>query len=120
MKNMAIRVINHINSSSVNSDPIDCSNIFSISAQAVSTGSPTVVVKLQASNDPPASLPLDANGKPIPQNWTDISGASVSVGAAGTFLIPKLDICYQYIRVVSTTGSADTGNTAVDIKVLGY
>lgn len=120
MKNMAIRVINHINSSGVNGAPLDCSNLFNVSVQAVSTGTPTVVIKIQASNDPIIGCPLDANGAPVPQNWTDISGATVSIGAAGSFLIPKLDICYQWIRVVMTSGSADTGQTVADLKALGY
>lgn len=106
MKNMAIQALSSSNSSTTNGETLDCSNIFSVSAQAVSTGTPTGSFKLQASNDPAASLPVDSNGKPVPQNWTDIASATGSISAAGSVLIAKIDICYQWIRAVFISSGA--------------
>lgn len=95
----------------VNSAPIPAVNLFSISAQIVATGAAAGTMKLQASNDNPP------NGPSAVTHWNDITGATVAVAAAGSFLIPKTDICYEYIRVVYT--NTGTGTIMVTVKGLG-
>ena len=86
-------------------------NLFSCSAQAVSTGSGAGTLVIEASNDEPI-----APGA-TPVNWSLIPSASVSVSGAGAFLIPKTDLCYQWVRLVYTnTGS---GTISVIFKALG-
>lgn len=96
---------------------IDASSIYSVSTQCVTVGSsPTGTLKLQCSNDKvnAANLALDT----VPTNWSDIPNASVAVSAAGVTLIPKTDICYQWIRAIWTQTSG-TGTITVNLKTLG-
>lgn len=95
---------------SINSTPIPALNLIMMSAQIVTTGSSSGTLKLQASNDDPVTADL-------PTNWSDIPGASVAIGGAGAALIPKIDCCYQWVRVVYT--NAGTGTIAVRFKALG-
>jgi hypothetical protein len=85
----------------------DTSNIFAGSVQVISTGA-MGTLKLQASND-----------KNSPVNWSDISGASVSVTGSGAFLIPKLDLCYRYIRAIYTNSSG-SGDITANFEGMGY
>lgn len=94
----------------INSDPIRASFLFSVSVMCVVTTAGEGEVKLQASNDDPADG--------IPTNWVDIADASVSFTEAGVFLIPKTDICYEWIKLAYT--STDGGGLLdVRIKALG-
>lgn len=80
-----------------------------------STGTSTV--KLQASNDAPfqsgGSVPI------TPSNWTDVASATVTISASGTLLIPKTDVCYEWIRLVLTSGGGMSGTILTTLKVLG-
>ncbi len=71
---------------------IDASQVMAASLQMVITGTgqsaPTGNIILQVSDDPPLATE--------PTNWS--TGATLAVGAAGTFLIPKTDISYQWMR----------------------
>lgn len=90
---------------------VDCSYVIAASLQVVSTGTAAGTVKLQASNDAP--------GPGSPSNFTDIPSASVAVAGAGSYLIPKLDISYQYIRAVYTFTSG-TGTITLNLKSIGF
>lgn len=95
----------------INSSQIPALNLFYCSAQITTTGSAAGTLKLQASND-------ETNGLvTVPTNWSDIPSATVSVSGAGSFLIPKTDLCYQWVRVVYT--NSGTGNISVVFKALG-
>lgn len=87
--------------------PQDTAQILAGSVQVVSTGA-VGTAKLQASND-----------KKNPTNWTDISGATVSVTGAGTFLIPKMDLCYRFIQLVYTNSSG-TGSVTANFQGIGF
>lgn len=97
-----------------NGPTIDASQLLAISVQAVLTGtSPNGSIKIQASNDVcnAGNLP---SGSFTPTNWTDISGATVAYTTTGTVLIPKLELCYRWIRIVNTFVSG-TGTAAVNV-----
>lgn len=99
---------------SVNSTALTAQNLFQCSVQMVCTGSAAGTLKVQASNDTrPGALPSQVT----PTNWSDIPSATVTVTGAGTYLIPKIDICYQYIRLVYT--NTGTGTIAANLKALG-
>jgi len=96
---------------SVNGSPIPATQMLSLSVQVIMTGtSPTGIVKVQASNDPGNPV----NGGSDPTNWTDISGAYVSVSAATTYLIPKLETTYAWVRLVYTQTSG-TGTCVANV-----
>jgi hypothetical protein len=95
----------------VSSAAIPALNLFAASAQITSVGAGAAgTLKMQASNDDP----LAPNQ---PTNWSDISGASVAVSGAGSFLIPKLDLCYQWVRLVYT--NSGSGTIQVVFKAIG-
>lgn len=87
--------------------PQDGSFLLAGSLQVISTGA-VGTAKLQASND-----------KKSPSNWVDIPSATVSVTGAGSFLIPKMDLCYRYIQVVYTNSSG-TGNITANFEGIGF
>lgn len=96
----------------ITSAAIPATNMVSCSIQVNTTGSAAAVCKLQASNDHPVA------SSAVPTNWSDISGATVTVSAAGAVIIPKTDTCYEYIRVVYT--NTGTGTVEVRLKALVY
>lgn len=88
--------------------------------QLVFTGSPVGSFKLQASCDEPrdsATTPsLVAAGV---TNWTDISGSSVSISAAGDIMWNIENPGYNFIRVVWTRTSGSGSLTVARINVKG-
>lgn len=93
-------ILTSANSSTTLGSSIVATNIVAFSIQAVATGTPTGTLKVQVSNDP-----LSVNSIDAPTNWSDLSGATVNVTSSGSFLIPRVESSYQWIRAVYT----DTG-----------
>lgn len=87
-------------------------NLFSCSAQVTTTGAGAAgTFIIQASNDDFTA------SNAVPVNWSAIPSATVTVAGAGAFLIPKTDLCYQWVRLVYTnTGS---GTVSAVFKALG-
>lgn len=79
------------------------------SVQAVVTGTATGTLKLQVSNDDNGSA----------SNWSDLTGATVSVSSAGAYLIPAQNMCYQFLRAVYTASSG-TGTITVNCHTVGF
>lgn len=98
------------NAATLTTAAIPAQNLFNCSAQLAATGSAAGTLKIQASNDNPV------NGA-APTNFSDIPSASIAVSGAGAFLIPKTDLCYQYVRLVYT--NTGTGTISVVFKALG-
>ena len=86
-------------------------NLFYMSAQIAATGSAAGTLKFQASND----VPVAANA--VPTNWSDIPSATVSVSGSGAYLIPKTDVCYEWVRLVYANSGA--GTISVVFKAIG-
>jgi hypothetical protein len=113
MKEFVSKVLSAADASTTqNGITTDSSFIVAISGQAVLTGSPVGNLKFQASNDV-------LQGNQVPTNWTDIPGTTVAVSAAGSFLLPKIDICYNRVRLVYVPTSG-TGTVSANIKALGF
>lgn len=102
-------------SASINGLAIDVSKAIQISAQVITTGDAAGTLKLQVSNDAPVGPQYEPTAQPT--NWNDIPSATVTISAAGTLLIPKTDVCYDWIRVVYTRSSG-AGTITVNVKTL--
>lgn len=97
---------------SITTAAIPAQNLFCCSAQASTVGgAPGGTLIIQASNDEPVAAGA------VPTNWSAIPSATISVTAVGSFLIPKIDLCYQWVRLVYT--NTGTGTISVVFKALG-
>lgn len=78
----------------VEGDPISADQMIAASLQMVITGTaqsaPAGNLLIQVSNDPPLAA--------VPTHWS--TGATLAVSGAGTYLVPKIDISYQFIRAL--------------------
>jgi hypothetical protein len=99
------------------SSAVELDHIYGLAVQAVYTGTPSGILKLQASCDVPAAY---ATAGTVPTNWTDITGASVSISAAGTALINLDGQHYNWVRLVFTPtlpgSNAGTLNARLNLK----
>lgn len=80
-----------------------------VSAQAVVTSTANGTLKIQVSNDDGVS----------PTNWSDLTGATVSIAGAGSYLIPAQNMSYQWLRVVYTASSG-SGTIVVNAHMVGF
>jgi len=117
MKSATIVTISKADASidQLSTQPILADQIFVCSAQVVTTGTSTGVLKLQASND--IVVQQSVSGQPI--HWFDITGATVSVVGAGTTAILKTELCYQYIRAVWTHANGLPGTITINLQIAG-
>lgn len=109
MRQDNINIIPAQAAATITSSAIPALNLFQCSVQFNATGSAAGTGKLQASNDVPADG--------VPTHWVDIASATVSISGAGSYLIPKTDISYQWVRVVYT--NSGTGTIGARFKALG-
>jgi hypothetical protein len=97
---------------------VSAAQVFYASAQATVTGASTGTLYIQASND--IAPPVNSSGVAVPTNWTNIgTTAQVTISGSGTFLIPKFDVCYQFIRSSYVKNNGSAGAVSVIIKTLG-
>lgn len=99
----------------INGAAIKMDQNFVFSAVVVMTGSSTGTLKLQYSND----IPNQVVQGWAPTNWVDITGATVTMGAAETKGIQKTEICCAWIRPVWTKDNGSAGTISVNIQVMG-
>lgn len=97
---------------------IDTSSVFAVSAQAVVTGTSTGTLNFRASNDIAPSV--DSNGNPLPTNWSNVlTIGTIAIAGAGTYLIPKFDVCYGWMQCQFIHTNAAAGTITVNVKTLG-
>jgi hypothetical protein len=85
-------------SASFSSDPILLDQIYGYSFQAVFTGLPNGIFKLQCSNDN-VKLPVEVS------QWSDVGSTSQAISAAGD-LFYNIDAAhYKWVRIVYTRSS---------------
>jgi hypothetical protein len=90
--------------------------VAALSAQAVVTGTSTGTLNIQVSNDI-----ISTGGPPTPTNWSDIATVgTVSIAGAGIYLIPQIDICYNFIRASYTADNGEAGTINVNIQTYGF
>lgn len=91
---------------SLSSSGLDMFNMAIGSIQAVFTGSPVGTLKLQISNDiVPTPTAGAANLASNVVNWTDYTGSSQSISAAGNFMWILDATGYRWLRLVYTFSS---------------
>jgi hypothetical protein len=111
MRQVSDNIIPLQTAATITTTAIPSLNLFYCSAQVSGAGGAGGTLQLQASND-------ETNGiNTVPVNWSNIPSASVTVTGDGSFLIPKTDLCYQWVRLVYT--NTGTGTISVVFKALG-
>jgi hypothetical protein len=110
MRQVPIVIIPSQAAATITSAQIPAEYLFSISAQVVASGGGGGTLKVQASDD------FGQVGNFQASNWSDISGATVTVTGNGAFLIPKTEICYRFVRLVYT----NTGTGTVSVNFNGW
>lgn len=96
------------------SKPQQLNMIFGYSIQAVITGTPTGSVRLQASND--QFVEIEPGNNP-PIVWTDISGSTFTVTAAGNEMWNVSDVGYTWVRIAYTDTSGGTSAAVMNANV---
>lgn len=97
---------------------IEASHKMNLSAFAVMTGASTGTLNIQASNDP--NPPVDSSGNPNPQNFINIPTQTVTIGAAGAFLIPSFSVSYKWIRASYVKNNGSAGTITVNLAGNGF
>lgn len=88
---------------SLTGTPVVCQFLRSISVTGnVGTGVATGTLFVQVSND--QTLPGQ-----VPTNWVALPTATVAVTGPGNVIVPKIDICNQWARVIYTDTTGGTG-----------
>jgi hypothetical protein len=95
----------------INSTGVDLQGLTEYSIQAVYSGSPTGTLKLQISND----LVSDAS---LVTNWTDYTGSSVAISAAGNTMY-KIDRSGERWARLVYTFSSGSGTLNVVLSAQG-
>lgn len=98
--------------SSNTSQVYDASQLLQASAHIICSATATGVVKFQASNDYGNNM-----SGAVPTNWVDIPSITQTLSGGTAYLIPKFDLCYQWIRIAYTAGG--TGTVTVKMKAHG-
>lgn len=106
----------------INSLAMQLENMFGFAIQIVFTGTPTGSFKLQASCDPVPnpSLTVGSNGVVtyVPSHWSDVSGSSISVAAAGdVFWNYANNVNWTYVRVQYTDNSGGASTATITSAV---
>lgn len=98
-----------VDSTVYNADKISAEYIFQMSAQITASGGGSGVLNIQASDDSGQGSGFS------PSAWSTV--ATIPVTGDGVFIIPKTDICYEWIRVQysCTVG----GHIVVNAKIMG-
>lgn len=90
---------------------VPAAQLLQVAAQLTATGAAAGTLQLQCSLDNTMTPSV------APVNWSNVPSASVAVSGAGVYLIPKTDVCYNYVRLVYTnTGS---GTVSVVLQAIG-
>ncbi len=88
------------------SQGFNLSHIANFAFQAVTTGAPVGVFKVQVSCDAgQPSAASEAQQVATVTNWSDLPNATVAVSASGTHLINVVDAGYNWARIVYTKTS---------------
>lgn len=113
MRNVPVILLSAGNmaSASLNSLGLNLDQTSLYSIQAVFTGSPVGVLKLQISNDDVA-IAAGTNSAANVTHWTDYTGSSYSLSAAGDFAWNVWPAGYRWIRAVYTKTSG-TGSLTI-------
>jgi hypothetical protein len=109
----------HSMGASFNTDAVYLGHIVNFAIQAVFTGTPNGSFKLQCSNDKGDEDKGNGgwNARNV-TNWTDITGSSFAVVAAGDVTWDSQNCGYRWVRVVWTR-TASTGSASIRFNAKG-
>lgn len=96
-------------SGTLNSAIIDSNQLLSVSLQAEVVGTAAGTLIIQYSND---FAPNDN-----PTNFSPIPSATVAIAGVGVYSIPKIDLCYRWLRV-NYTATSGTGSLTANLMAL--
>lgn len=88
--------------------------------QIVTSDAVNGAFKVQASNDMPVGVAINAF---VPTNWNDITSATVTLSGTGLVgLIPSQELSYAYLRIVFTDASGGTsaGSYSINMSSIGF
>lgn len=108
-------VVNAVLNANVNSTPSAIVDIYGFAIQAVIIGTPTGVLKLQASCDP--FKYVVNGGAQVPTNWVDIPDSSFTVTTAGTTIWNYNGAFYTFVRCVYTDSSSGASTAVLNVKI---
>lgn len=91
-------IVNADASADFESKPILIDQIYGFGFQAIFTGSPSGVLKIQASND-------DVYMSDLVVNWTDVADSSATLAAAGDVMYNFNGAFYKWIKLVYIASS---------------
>lgn len=103
----------------INSVACQLYEAITFSVQVVFTGTPTGSFKLQSSNDKAYSGNPNTNGSGLnvaPINWTDITGSSFAITAAGSLQWNFPYPGFNWVRLVYTDTSGGTATSIVTVS----
>lgn len=80
------------------------------SLQSISTNTATGTIQVQVSNDPPS----EGSNAVVPTNWTNLSGATITVTAASILILPEIQISHNWLQV-TFTHTGGSGNLTVNL-----
>lgn len=99
-----------LSAASATSIAMTIDQIFAFSVVATVTGVAAGTLKVQVSNDVVKSPSFP------PTHWVDLASATVSVSGAGVVIIPKTEVCYEWMRLVYTKDTS-TGSPVMTAMV---
>lgn len=99
----------------INSLPSALTQTFGYAMQAVYTGVPTGIIKLQASCDPFKYL-VDG-GLQTPTNWDDITNSQFTLSDQGVTIWNVTGVFYQFVRVVYEDTSGGTSTAVLNVTI---
>lgn len=110
MKTMAYTPISGVTttttSAAIPADQLICASAII----TVAGSSPVGTLAMEASND------IIQTGTDVPTNFAQI--ATVAISAAGSFIIPKTELSYEYVRFVFTLTSGTATSATVRMKAI--
>ena len=102
-------------SGSLSSNGVNLNQMVKFTIQAVFTGAPVGTLKLQISTDDVPQAPAGQNPSANVVNWTDYTGSSLAVSAAGNVAWLVEGSGYQWVRVVYTV-TGGTGSMNIEFN----
>lgn len=117
MRVVCTTIINSEDGEAMNGPPIDTSQLYSASFQAVFTDLTAAgTFKLQASNDPTGQDRRVFQ----PTNWTDIPNATITITAGVGPILPLPSMTYSFIRAVWTpSDEPESGGAILNMNAVG-
>lgn len=107
---------NVVLNTSFQSQPQLLKQIYGYAIQAVWTGTPSGVLKLQASCDPSSSNIVLADV--VPTNWSDVSLTPITISSAGNYLWNVQGCMYNWVRLAYVDNSGGTSTAVLTSAIL--